>query len=45
MVFGWGVMSMLQAAAHNWAGLMALRFIIGVFEAGRLYSCFDAVMP
>ena len=34
MAFGWGAASILQAAASNFAGLMALRCIIGVFEAG-----------
>ncbi|KAF5009769.1 hypothetical protein FDECE_4042 [Fusarium decemcellulare] len=34
MAFGWGSMSILQAATHNFAGIMALRFLIGVFEAG-----------
>ncbi|KAF2093850.1 MFS general substrate transporter [Rhizodiscina lignyota] len=31
---GWGAMSMIQAAANSFAGLMVLRFLIGVFEAG-----------
>lgn len=34
MALGFGGMSMVQGAASNWAGLMALRFLIGVFEAG-----------
>lgn len=34
MVSGWGAMSMLQAATNNLAGMMALRFLIGAFEAG-----------
>lgn len=34
MALGWGSMSMLQAAHTNYAGLLALRFLIGAFEAG-----------
>ncbi|KAL0930056.1 major facilitator superfamily transporter [Colletotrichum truncatum] len=34
MAIGWGSMSMLQAVTHNFAGIMALRFLIGAFEAG-----------
>jgi MFS family permease len=34
MAFGWGSMSILQAVTVNFAGLMALRFLIGAFEAG-----------
>ncbi|KAK8236989.1 major facilitator superfamily domain-containing protein [Phyllosticta capitalensis] len=34
MVFGWGLVSTCQAAAHNWQGMMSLRFFMGVFEAG-----------
>ncbi|KAL1977241.1 hypothetical protein VTN31DRAFT_100 [Thermomyces dupontii] len=33
-VFGWGVVSTCMAAAQNWKGMMALRFLLGVFEAG-----------
>lgn len=36
MVFGWGAMSMLQAATANFAGMMTLRFLIGAFEAGLI---------
>jgi hypothetical protein len=31
-VLGWGLLSTVQAATHNWAGMMALRFLMGVFE-------------
>jgi hypothetical protein len=31
-VLGWGVLSTVQAATQNWAGMMALRFLMGVFE-------------
>ncbi|KAF2147311.1 uncharacterized protein K452DRAFT_348077 [Aplosporella prunicola CBS 121167] len=33
-VFGWGLVSSVQAATKNWEGMMALRFLMGVFEAG-----------
>jgi sugar phosphate permease len=31
-VLGWGLLSTVQAATQNWAGMMALRFLMGVFE-------------
>ncbi|KAI8656184.1 MFS domain-containing protein [Fusarium keratoplasticum] len=34
MAFGWGSMSMIQAGTSNFAGMMAIRFLIGAFEAG-----------
>lgn len=34
MAFGWGSMSMIQAGANSFAGLMTTRFLIGAFEAG-----------
>ncbi|KAJ5687514.1 hypothetical protein N7536_010133 [Penicillium majusculum] len=34
MAFGWGVASILQAATVNFAGIVALRCLIGLFEAG-----------
>ncbi|EEU35450.1 uncharacterized protein NECHADRAFT_51188 [Fusarium vanettenii 77-13-4] len=34
MAFGWGSMSMIQAGTSTFAGMMALRFLIGAFEAG-----------
>jgi len=30
---GWSVMALLMPACHNWAGLMAVRFFMGMFEA------------
>jgi len=33
-VFAWGINSTCQAAMTNWAGAFALRFLMGVFEAG-----------
>ncbi|KAJ8133448.1 hypothetical protein O1611_g169 [Lasiodiplodia mahajangana] len=33
VVFGWGLIATVQAGAQNWSGLMALRFLLGVFEA------------
>ncbi|KAI9927487.1 hypothetical protein MW887_003102 [Aspergillus wentii] len=34
MACGWGAVSMLQAATHSFAGMMALRCLLGAFEAG-----------
>lgn len=34
MALGWGVTSILQATTTNFAGLMALRCLLGLFEAG-----------
>ncbi|KAJ5214965.1 Major facilitator superfamily domain general substrate transporter [Penicillium chermesinum] len=34
MVFSWGLVSTCQAATQNWQGMMALRFLMGIFEAG-----------
>jgi sugar phosphate permease len=31
-VLGWGVVSTVQAATTNWAGMMSLRFLMGAFE-------------
>lgn len=31
---GWGAMALLQCAAHNFAGMLVLRLLIGAFEAG-----------
>lgn len=33
VVFLWGLIATLQAAAQNWSGMMALRFWLGAFEA------------
>ncbi|OAQ62877.1 MFS transporter [Pochonia chlamydosporia 170] len=33
VVFGWGLMGTVQAAAQNWGGMMAIRFLLGAFEA------------
>lgn len=35
----WGVVTICQAAGQNFAGLAAVRFILGVLEAGLL-PCF-----
>ncbi|KAI1170952.1 MFS general substrate transporter [Nemania sp. FL0916] len=32
-VFGWGLIATVQAGAQSWSGLMALRLLLGVFEA------------
>ncbi|TKX21942.1 MFS transporter-like protein 105 [Elsinoe australis] len=34
VVFFWGLVSTLQAATTTWGGMMALRFLLGVAEAG-----------
>jgi MFS family permease len=34
MAFSWGSLSMIQAAVTSQAGLMTIRFLIGIFEAG-----------
>lgn len=34
VVFGWGLVSTLQAAIHTWKAEMALRFFMGLTEAG-----------
>ncbi|KAJ2987080.1 hypothetical protein NUW58_g4701 [Xylaria curta] len=33
VVFGWGLVATVQSGAQDWGGLMALRFLLGVFEA------------
>ncbi|KAI0009542.1 MFS general substrate transporter [Xylariaceae sp. FL0662B] len=33
VVFAWGLIATVQAGAHSWGGMMALRFFLGVFEA------------
>jgi sugar phosphate permease len=33
-VFGWGLVSSVQAGAHSWEAMMALRFFMGMTEAG-----------
>ncbi|OJI95765.1 hypothetical protein ASPVEDRAFT_121971 [Aspergillus versicolor CBS 583.65] len=34
MALGWGSMDMIQAATVNYAGLLVLRILVGIFEAG-----------
>ncbi|KAE8447827.1 hypothetical protein EG329_010056 [Mollisiaceae sp. DMI_Dod_QoI] len=34
MVFGWGLFASLQSTTTSWSGIMALRFLLGVVEAG-----------
>ncbi|KAK2802195.1 hypothetical protein FQN51_004877 [Onygenales sp. PD_10] len=36
LVFGWGLAQATMAASHNYAGLLASRFFLGLFEAGCL---------
>jgi hypothetical protein len=33
-VLAWGIMSSCMAAVTNWSGAMALRFFMGIHEAG-----------
>jgi sugar phosphate permease len=33
-VFGWGLVSTIQASINTWSAAMALRFFMGLFEAG-----------
>ena len=33
-VLGWGVIAASQAGTHNWSGMMACRFFLGINEAG-----------
>ncbi|KAJ5908844.1 Major facilitator superfamily domain general substrate transporter [Penicillium taxi] len=34
IIFSWGLISTCQAATKSWQGMMALRFLMGVFESG-----------
>jgi MFS family permease len=34
MVSGWGLVATLQSSVNSWSALMALRFLLGMFEAG-----------
>lgn len=34
LMLGWGTMALIQCAATNFGGLLALRLILGIFEAG-----------
>uniref|UniRef100_A0A060T5B6 ARAD1C04268p n=1 Tax=Blastobotrys adeninivorans TaxID=409370 RepID=A0A060T5B6_BLAAD len=34
VVIGWGVISTCTGAVQNWSGMMALRFLLGICEAG-----------
>jgi MFS family permease len=36
LVLGWGIAQACMAACHNFGGLMATRFLLGLFEAGCL---------
>ena len=33
-VLGWGLIATAQSGTHNWAGMMACRFFLGISEAG-----------
>nr|KAK5441280.1 hypothetical protein LTR18_007124 [Exophiala xenobiotica] len=34
LMFGWGSLALIQCAAKNFGGLLAIRLILGIFEAG-----------
>ncbi|PSR97082.1 hypothetical protein PHLCEN_2v4363 [Hermanssonia centrifuga] len=34
LIFSWGVMTMALGGVHNFGGLLATRFLLGLFEAG-----------
>ncbi|KAI0338694.1 MFS transporter [Trametopsis cervina] len=34
LMFGWGLMTMVLGAVHNFAALVVVRFLLGMFEAG-----------
>ncbi|KAI0821745.1 MFS transporter [Trametes gibbosa] len=34
LMFAWGAMTMILGGIHNFGGLIAVRFLLGVFEAG-----------
>ncbi|KAI0355551.1 MFS general substrate transporter [Trametes cingulata] len=34
LMFGWGAMTIIMAACQNFASLVAMRFLLGAFEAG-----------
>lgn len=36
LVLGWGIAQTAMAACHNYSGLLATRFFLGLFEAGCL---------
>ncbi|KAF2744144.1 putative MFS transporter [Sporormia fimetaria CBS 119925] len=36
LIFGWGLAATLTCLCHNFAGMMATRFFLGLFEAGCL---------
>lgn len=36
LMFSWGVMTIGLGFTHNFAGVTAVRFFLGMFEAGRL---------
>jgi hypothetical protein len=40
----WGVISMCQGAAQNYAGLLACRFFLGAAEAGSVFGMIDVFM-
>jgi hypothetical protein len=44
VVFGWGLVSTLQAVIHTWKAEMALRFFMGLTEAGYVTPLYGIAM-
>lgn len=38
-MFMFGLVMLFQGLVHNWSGLMATRFFLGVFETGMFPGC------
>lgn len=34
IMLGWGIMMTIQGLVHNYGGLLGMRFMLGLFEAG-----------
>lgn len=42
LMMGWGSMTLIQCAVHNWGGLIACRLLMGAFEAGFMAGMYNA---
>ncbi|KAJ4217940.1 hypothetical protein NW759_008532 [Fusarium solani] len=38
LMFSWGTITMCLGAAHNYGSVTAMRFLLGVFEAGKYHA-------
>lgn len=38
-MFGFGLVTLLQGFVQNYAGLLAMRFFLGLFETGMFPGC------